>query len=282
MEIVRTKASMRRIVEEAKAAGLVVGVVPTMGCFHEGHLDLMRRARSECDVVVVTLFVNPTQFGAGEDLAAYPRDLERDSRMASSVGVDYIFLPDASEMYPEAFATRVEVEGLSDIMCGASREGHFGGVATVVAKLFNIVPAQRAYFGQKDAQQLVIIRKMAEDLDFAVEVVPVATRREDDGLAMSSRNTYLTRGERAQAVALNLALERAGELLAGGERRAGNVMAAMEEVVNAYPLVNLEYVSICDNILLRPLEELSGGVLIALAARVGKARLIDNMVFEIE
>jgi pantoate--beta-alanine ligase len=282
MEFVEKKAHMRRIVEEAKAAGLVVGVVPTMGCFHEGHLDLMRRARSECDVVVVTLFVNPTQFGAGEDLAAYPRDLERDSRMASSVGVDYIFLPDASEMYPEAFATRVGVEGLSDIMCGASREGHFGGVATVVAKLFNIVPAQRAYFGQKDAQQLVIIRKMAEDLDFAVEVVPVATRREDDGLAMSSRNTYLTRGERAQAVALNLALERAGELLAGGERRAGNVMAAMEEVVNAYPLVNLEYISICDNILLRPLEELSGGVLIALAARVGKARLIDNMVFEIE
>ncbi|MFH1151035.1 MAG: pantoate--beta-alanine ligase [Actinomycetota bacterium] len=282
MEIVEERATIRRIVEEAKAAGRTVGLVPTMGYFHEGHLDLMRRARAECDLVVVTLFVNPTQFGEGEDLAAYPRDLERDSRMASSVGVDYIFHPGAREMYQEGFATHVEVEGLSQIMCGASREGHFRGVATVVAKLFNIVPAQRAYFGQKDAQQLVIIRKMAADLDFAVEIVAVATRREDDGLAMSSRNTYLAPDERAQAVALNQALERAQELVDGGERGADRVAAAMEEVINAYPLVNIEYIAICDNILLRPLEELSGGVLIALAARVGKARLIDNRVLEIE
>lgn len=282
MELIKEKDRMRSIVEDARARGLMVGVVPTMGYFHEGHLELMRRARVDCDVVVVTLFVNPTQFTPGEDLADYPRDLDRDKEMAAGVGVDYIFNPEADEMYPEESCTHVEVEGLSEVMCGASRPGHFRGVATVVAKLFNIVPAQRAYFGMKDGQQLAVIRRMAADLDFPVEITGVPTIREDSGLAMSSRNTYLTDEELEDAVSLSTALARAAELIGSGERSARVIRRAMEEMFEAVPGVILEYIAICDNILLQPLEELKGTVMIALAARVGKARLIDNMVFEIE
>jgi pantoate--beta-alanine ligase len=282
MEIIKKKSEMRRIVDDAKARGERVGLVPTMGFFHEGHLALMRRARSECDVVVVSLFVNPTQFGPGEDLEAYPRDFERDRALADDVGVDYIFAPEVEEMYPAGTATSVEVEELSKVMCGRSRPGHFRGVATVVAKLFNIVPAQKAYFGQKDAQQLVIIRKMAADLDFGVEVISVPTVRESDGVAMSSRNTYLEPDERAEAVALYRSLEAARTLVEEGERRAETVASAMEEVISTFPLVNLEYIFICDNIFLRPLEELAGEVLVAVAARIGRARLIDNMLLTVE
>ncbi len=282
MRVIRTKREMRALVEEAVGAGRLVGLVPTMGYFHEGHLELMRRARAECDLVVVSLFVNPTQFAPGEDLAAYPRDFARDCSLAEEVGVDCVFAPEVEEMYPGQASTYVTVEGLSEVMCGVSRPTHFRGVATVVAKLFNIIPAQRAYFGTKDAQQLAVIRKMVDDLDFRVEVVAVATVREEDGLAMSSRNTYLGPEERKQAVALNLALREAERLVAAGERDAGVVARAMERVFAAYPLVNLEYISICDNILLRPVESLSGSVLIAVAARVGRARLIDNIQLEIE
>jgi pantoate--beta-alanine ligase len=282
MEIIKKKDEMREIVEEEKARGMTVGLVPTMGFFHEGHLALMRRARADCDVVVVSLFVNPTQFGPGEDLEAYPRDFERDRALAESVGVDYIFAPEVEEMYPAGASTFVEVEEISGVMCGRSRPGHFRGVATVVAKLFNIMPAQKAYFGQKDAQQLVVIRKMAADLDIPVEVIPVPTVRESDGLAMSSRNTYLEPEERAQAVALYRSLEAARALVEVGERRAYNVSNAMEEVISTFPLVNLEYIFICDNIFLQPLEELSGEVLVAVAARIGRARLIDNMLLTVE
>jgi pantoate--beta-alanine ligase len=280
VEVIREKARMRRTVDEAKAAGKTVGLVPTMGFFHEGHLELMRRARADCDMVVVTLFVNPTQFTPGEDFEDYPRDFERDREMAGSVGVDFIFNPGVEEMYPEGFSTHVEVEGMSDVMCGCRRPGHFRGVATVVSKLFNIVPAQRAYFGQKDAQQLAVLRRMARDLDFAVEIVAVPTVREPDGLAMSSRNTYLSPQDRAGALALHQALLKAESLISSGEKSAEVVMAAMQEVVAGYPAVNLEYIAICDNIYLHPLDALHGQVLIALAARVGRARLIDNMVFE--
>jgi pantoate--beta-alanine ligase len=198
------------------------------------------------------------------------------------VGVDYMFAPEVEEMYPVGSTTSVEVENLSDVMCGLARPGHFRGVATVVAKLFNIVPAQRAYFGQKDAQQLVIIRKMAADLDFPVEIIAVPTVREPDGVAMSSRNTYLDPQEREQAVALCRSLQAARALVDEGERRAEVISSAMEAAVAAFPLVNLEYIAICDNIFLLPLEELSGEVLVAIAARVGRARLIDNMVLEIK
>lgn len=282
MEVIRKKDEMRRIVERAKARGGTVGVVPTMGYFHDGHLELMRRAVSDCDLVVVTLFVNPAQFAPGEDLASYPRDFERDSLLAGEVGVDYLFAPEVEEMYPGVSSTAVEVRELSRVMCGLFRPTHFTGVATVVAKLFNIVPAQKAYFGQKDAQQLAIIRRMASDLDFPVQVIGVATVREPDGLAMSSRNSYLEPGEREQAPALFRSLQRAGELIESGERDSAAVSAAMVEVVAAYGLVNLEYIAICDNIFLQPLMELSGVVLIAVAARVGRTRLIDNVVFDIE
>ncbi len=282
MEVIKKKDKMRGLVDEAKARGDTVGLVPTMGFFHEGHLELMRRARAECDVVVVTLFVNPTQFGPGEDLDAYPRDFERDRALAESVGVDYIFAPEVEEMYPEGAATFVEVEELHRVMCGRTRPGHFRGVATIVSKLFNIVPAHRAYFGQKDAQQLVIIRKMAADLDFPIEIIPVPTVRESDGVAMSSRNTYLEPEEREQAIALHRSLEAARLLVEQGQRQAGKIRSAMENLISTFPLVNLEYISICDNIFLRPLEELSGEVLVAVAARIGRARLIDNMVLKIE
>jgi len=282
MEVIKKKDKMRGLVDEAKARGDTVGLVPTMGFFHEGHLELMRRARAECDVVVVTLFVNPTQFGPGEDLDAYPRDFERDRALAESVGVDYIFAPEVEEMYPEGAATFVEVEELHRVMCGRTRPGHFRGVATIVSKLFNIVPAHRAYFGQKDAQQLVIIRKMAADLDFPIEIISVPTVRESDGVAMSSRNTYLEPEEREQAIALHRSLEAARLLVEQGQRQAGKIRSAMENLISTFPLVNLEYISICDNIFLRPLEELSGEVLVAVAARIGRARLIDNMVLKIE
>ena len=282
MEVIKKKDKMRGLVDEAKARGETVGLVPTMGFFHEGHLELMRRARAECDVVVVTLFVNPTQFGPGEDLDAYPRDFERDRALAESVGVDYIFAPEVEEMYPEGAATFVEVEELHRVMCGRTRPGHFRGVATIVSKLFNIVPAHMAYFGQKDAQQLVIIRKMAADLDFPIEIIPVPTVRESDGVAMSSRNTYLEPEEREQAIALHRSLEAARLLVEQGQRQAGKIRSPMENLISTFPLVNLEYISICDNIFLRPLEELSGEVLVAVAVRIGRARLIDNMVFKIE
>jgi pantoate--beta-alanine ligase len=282
VEVVREKARIRKIIDEAKAAGAIVGLVPTMGYFHEGHLELMRRARADCDLVVVSLFVNPTQFTPGEDFEDYPRDFGRDSDMAVSVGVDYIFSPEVDEIYPEGFSTHVEVEELSGIMCGADRPGHFRGVATVVAKLFNIMPAQKAYFGQKDGQQLAVLRRMAADLDFDVEIIAVPTVREEDGLAMSSRNTYLTDEQREDSLILSRALLRAGELIEAGERSTEVLVAAMEEVFATLPSVNIEYISICDNIFLRPLDIVAGQVMIAVAARVGRARLIDNMIFEIE
>ena len=282
MEIVSRAGEMRRIVLREKAAGRRVGLVPTMGFFHEGHIELMRRAAGDCDVVVVSLFVNPTQFAPGEDLEDYPRDFERDREMAADAGVDFIFAPGPAEMYPGGYCTSVEVEGMSRLMCGGARPTHFRGVATVVAKLFNIIPADRAYFGQKDAQQVAIIRRMALDLDFPVEIVGVPTVREADGLAMSSRNTYLCADERKAATVLFRSLESAKALIDAGERSAAVVREAMEAVIGAEPLANLEYVAICDNIYLEPLSELTGDVLIALAARFGGGRMIDNILVTVE
>jgi len=277
MEVVTESAEMRRRVESATARGRTVGLVPTMGFFHRGHLELMRTAARECDEVVVSVFVNPRQFAPGEDFADYPRDFERDCRLAESEGVSYMFAPTPEEMYPPGFVTAVEVGDISQVMCGAGRPGHFRGVATVVAKLFNIVPAQVAYFGQKDAQQLVVIRTMAGDLDFPVDIRSVPTVREDDGLAMSSRNTYLEPEERKAAAVLFRSLTAARELVESGERDTRVVRKVVGEVIATEPLVDVEYLYICDSINLEPRPELSGEVLIALAARVGKARLIDNI-----
>ena len=282
MRIVTSVDEMRRIAEEQRCGGKTVGLVPTMGSFHAGHVSLMRTARDECDYVVVSLFVNPTQFGPGEDLEDYPRDLSRDEEMATAAGVDCIFHPRVEDMYPEHYLTYVEVEGITGTLCGAARPGHFRSVATVVAKLFHIVPAHRAYFGLKDAQQVLVVRKMARDLDFDIEVVACPTVREGDGLAMSSRNIYLEPEERKAAAVLCRSLRLAEDLVARGERDPGKVIAAMRELIAEEPLVQPEYVMAVDWDLLEPVERLEGEVLIALAVRVGKARLIDNVLLDLD
>ncbi|MDD3717463.1 MAG: pantoate--beta-alanine ligase [Actinomycetota bacterium] len=281
MRIVTSIGEMRDTVRERRGAGQLVGLVPTMGFFHAGHVSLMQAAREDCAFVVVSLFVNPTQFGPGEDLAEYPRDLDRDVEMAEAAGVDCIFHPEAREMYPERFLAYVEVKEAGEVLCGASRHGHFRGVATVVAKLFNIIPAHRAYFGLKDAQQVWVIRRMVRDLDFDVEVVACPTVREEDGLAMSSRNIYLKPEERKAATVLYRSLRLAGDLVAGGERHAARVLEEMNALIAGEPLVRTEYVEAVDWETLGPAGMLRGEVLIALAARVGKARLIDNILLDV-
>ena len=282
MRVVTSIAEMRSIVEEERARGRMVGLVPTMGFFHAGHVSLMRTAREECDMVVVSLFVNPTQFGPSEDLADYPRDLDRDTEMAAAAGVNYIFHPEVEDMYPQPYLTFIDVGRITGTLCGAARPGHFLGVATVVAKLFHIIPAHRAYFGLKDAQQVLVIRKMARDLDFDIEVVACPTVRESDGLAMSSRNIYLEPEERKAAAVLYRSLRLAEDLVAQGERDPAAIIAGMRQLIAKEPLVQPEYLEAVDWELLEPVKRMQGEVLIALAARVGKARLIDNVLLEVD
>jgi pantoate--beta-alanine ligase len=275
MQTVRRIADVRRICDDARRSDKTVGLVPTMGAFHAGHRSLMRAARGECDLVVVSLFVNPTQFGPNEDLSGYPRDEEGDASAAATEGVDVLFAPSVDEMYPAASRTIVHVAGLTDRLCGASRPGHFDGVTTVVAKLFSIVGPCRAYFGRKDAQQLAVVGRMARDLDLPVDVVGCPLVREPDGVAMSSRNAYLTDEQRSAATVLSKAL-RAIAAHATARQSAESVRALVRELVDAEPLVELEYVEVVDASMLEPIDELADEVLVALAARVGRARLIDN------
>lgn len=278
MELIDTIAALRKALEAARADGRSVGFVPTMGYLHDGHAALMRRARAECDVVCASVFVNPLQFGPGEDLGSYPRDLARDRAVAEAAGVDLLFVPSVEEMYPGGPpATTVRVAGLSAPMEGACRPGHFEGVATVVAKLFNIVGPCRAYFGEKDYQQLAVVRRLVADLSFPVEVVGCPTIREPDGLAMSSRNTYLGPDERRAAGVLYRALEAGAAAIAAGERRADAVEAAMAAVIRAEPLADLDYACAVDAGTLERPDTLVGEVRLLVAARVGPARLIDNM-----
>ena len=279
MELVTTVHDVRATLAEHRAAGKSIGLVPTMGSFHEGHLTLMRRARERDGVVVVSLFVNPTQFGPAEDYAQYPRDLDRDSCMAADVGVDVLFTPSVDEMYAPGDSTFVEVTGeLTARLCGAYRPGHFRGVTTVVAKLFNIVQPDRAYFGEKDYQQLLVVRRMARDLGFPLEIVPVPTVREPDGVAMSSRNTRLGPRERTAATALYRSLLKAQELAAAGLRDGEGILSAVRESIAQEPLVKLQYVELVDPDTLAPVERVDGPALLALAAYVGGIRLIDNMI----
>jgi pantoate--beta-alanine ligase len=281
MRIVNSPDEMREIVKDHRSRGEMVGLVPTMGFFHAGHISLMRAAKDENDRVVVSLFINPTQFGPKEDLEDYPRDLDRDSQMAAEAGVDYIFHPAVEDMYPQPYLTYINLEEITETLCGACRPGHFRGVTTVVAKLFNIIPAHRAYFGLKDAQQVMVIRKMVDDLNFDIEVVTCPTVREDDGLAMSSRNTYLDPHERRAATALYRSLSVAEEMVSGGERNPAAVITRMREILDGEPLVEPEYVEVVDWQLLKPVERIQGEVLIALAARLGGTRLIDNVLLEV-
>jgi len=255
-----------------------VGFVPTMGYLHEGHLSLVRRARAENSVTVVSIFVNPAQFGPSEDFAQYPRDSERDLALLDREGVDLVFMPSAEEMYPRGFSTWVDVEGVTDRLEGAARPGHFRGVATVVAKLFNIVEPTRAYFGQKDAQQAVVIRKMVDDLNMNLEVVVAPTVREPDGLAMSSRNTYLGPEERQAALVLWRSLNLARDLWSKGERNAEAVRGQMAALIQREPLARIEYVSIAHPETLEELTELNQPALVSLAVRIGQTRLIDNII----
>jgi pantoate--beta-alanine ligase len=281
---VSTRAELRELLAEPRRQGKRIGLVPTMGYFHEGHLSLMRAAREECDVVVVTLFVNPTQFGPGEDLEAYPRDEDRDAELAELENVDVLWAPDTDEVYPEGFATTVEVDAaLTGILDGAPEHrgpSHFRGVTTVVAKLFNSVQPDVAYFGRKDAQQAVVIERMVRDLDFPVEIKVLPTVRDPDGLALSSRNAYLTPEERERALALSRALRAAEEAAEAGERSADALVAAVEqELRNAG--IDPEYVEARDAEDLSRAASLNGRpVLLAVAAKVGKARLIDNVVID--
>lgn len=282
MKVVRTTAELREALAEPHRQGARIGLVTTMGYFHDGHLSLMRVARRECDLVVVTLFVNPTQFGPTEDLDSYPRDEDRDVELAALEGVDLLWTPSLEEMYPDGFATTVEVDaaltGVLDGDPGSRGPSHFSGVTTVVAKLFNSVQPRVAYFGRKDAQQAVVIERMVRDLDFPIEIEVLPTIREPDGLAMSSRNAYLEGEERERAAALSRALSRAESAAAAGERSTEALVAAVtEELRNAG--IDPEYVEARDAKDLSPVAELNGRpVLMAVAARVGRARLIDNVV----
>lgn len=275
MRTLRTVASLRDHLRQERRNGRTIGLVPTMGAFHQGHVSLMERARETTDVVVVSLFVNPTQFAPTEDLSAYPRDEARDAEMAAQAGVDVLFAPPVEEVYPDGFQTTVTVGALTQPLEGAQRPGHFDGVATVVTKLLNMVQPDVAFFGQKDAQQALIVRRVVRDLDIPVRIEVCPTVREPDGLAMSSRNAYLGPAERERAIALRRALDAAEQTVAAGERDATAVATAAHKAMEPYG-VEPEYLALVAADSLQPVDRLDGEILVALAARVGPARLIDN------
>lgn len=280
MKIIKTIKEMKTVLASHREQAKIIGFVPTMGYLHQGHLSLIRHARQSSDIVVISIFVNPTQFGPQEDLGHYPRDLKRDEELAEQEGADYIFYPDVSEMYPEGYKTHVLVEELSKKMCGASRPEHFQGVTTIVLKLFNIIQPQYAYFGQKDAQQAIIIRRMVEDLnlDVKIEVEPIV--READGLAMSSRNSYLNAKERKAALVLYRALNLAQKVIKQGERNSSVIISQIEKFIRQQPLARIDYISIVDNRNLQELAIINKEALIALAVYIGKTRLIDNITIQ--
>ena len=277
MKIFKGIDELRESLSEAKDEEKSIGLVPTMGYLHEGHASLIRRARKENDVVVVSIFVNPTQFGENEDLDTYPRDLEADSKLCKEIGVDFIFAPEASEMYknPKTF---VDIEGLSDNLCGAKRPGHFRGVCTVCTKLFNITNADRAYFGQKDAQQVAIISKMVEDLNIPIEIISCPIVREEDGLALSSRNTYLSNEERKAALSLSKAIFKAEDLANNGAS-VSDVIGKIKDIISSENLAKIDYVSVVDLHTMEDASDFDGDRLVAIAAFIGKTRLIDNFIF---
>ncbi len=276
MKVLKSTTELKSYVREVQEAGKSIGLVPTMGYLHEGHLSLMKKAREENDIVIVSDFVNPIQFGPNEDYDAYPRDLERDAELAKSVGVDIVFAPSVEEMYPSHFSTFVEVEGLTEHLCGAQRPGHFRGVCTVVMKLFHLTRADRAYFGKKDIQQLMILRRMAEDMNMNVEIVGMPIIREEDGLAKSSRNKYLSETQRKDALVLSCALKAAKKLIDEGERRSEKLYEEMKAVITSVPC-DIDYLKIVDRDTLEDTDTVENPSVIALAVRFGTTRLIDNM-----
>lgn len=281
MQIFKQIAEIKNYLRTEQRNGKSIGFVPTMGYLHEGHLSLIRRSASENDITVVSIFVNPTQFGPGENFEKYPRDLNRDIQLAQEAGAHVIFTPDTVTIYPEGYKTYVEVQKITDTLCGSSRPGHFRGVTTVVTKLFNIIHPDRAYFGQKDAQQGIVIRQMVRDLDMDLEIIVCPIVREADGLAMSSRNIYLNPEERKQAVVLFQSLTMAKDLIVQGEKNAYKIKAAIEKKISEKSLAKIDYVSIVDMETLRDIRQITNKTLIALAVRFGETRLIDNIIVEV-
>jgi pantoate--beta-alanine ligase len=278
MKVIKTIPALKSAVRRWKSQNKTIGFVPTMGYLHEGHLSLVRASKKKADVTVVSIFINPTQFGPKEDFRTYPRDFERDAGLLKNEGIAVLFYPDAEEMYPGGYKTYVEVHDLQDKLCGRSRPGHFRGVSTVVLKLFNIVRPDYAFFGQKDAQQAIILRRMARDLDLDVRVEVMPIVREADGLAMSSRNTYLGPDGRKAGLSLSRSLRQAKMRIDAGERRPAVILSAMKEMIAAEPLARIDYIEAVDMETLEPVKEISEGTLIALAVFIGKTRLIDNMI----
>ena len=276
MKIVKSIDELRSYLKEAKNEGKTIGLVPTMGYLHEGHASLIRKARKDNDIVVVSIFVNPTQFGENEDLDSYPRDLEADSKICEKIGADFIFAPEASEMYKNA-KTFVDIEDLSNNLCGTKRPGHFRGVCTVCTKLFNITGADRAYFGQKDAQQVAIIKKVVKDLNIPIEIIPCPIVREEDGLAMSSRNAYLTDEQRIAARCLSRAIFK-GEELAKNGASVKEVLSTMEEIISSEKHAKIDYISAVDLETMEDVDDFDGDRLVAIAVFVGKSRLLDNFI----
>ena len=280
MQIVSTVEEVRKQVKKWREEGLSVGLVPTMGYLHEGHKSLIDKAVEQNDRVVVSVFVNPIQFGPNEDLATYPRDLERDAALCENAGANLIFHPEPENMYESDFCSFIDMDGLTKGLCGKTRPTHFRGVCTVVGKLFNIVEPDRAYFGQKDAQQLAIIRKMVLDLNFDIQIVGCPIVREEDGLAKSSRNTYLSCEERKAALCLSKAVKKGQELIRNGIA-ASEVLEPMCEIINGEPLAHIDYVSMVDALSMQPVDSVNADVLVAMAVYIGKTRLIDNFSYEV-
>jgi len=278
MQVVRQIREMQKISDQLRQVGKKIGFVPTMGYLHDGHLSLVKKAKGLCDVVVVSIFVNPTQFGPGEDFKRYPRDEEGDGAKLEGEAVDFLFIPEAGDMYPSGYQTYVDVTEVSKGLCGDFRPGHFRGVATIVAKLFNIVKPDVAIFGEKDYQQLLVIRKMVEDLNFDIKIIPGVLIREEDGIAMSSRNTYLSPDERKRALILYRSLLKGKDLFQSGERRASALVRAVKESIASVDGVSLQYVEVRDAETLEKIESVSKPAVIALAAIVGPVRLIDNII----
>lgn len=282
MVLVKNISEIKDLVSEWKKEGKTIGLVPTMGYLHEGHESLIKKARKENDKVIVSVFVNPTQFGPNEDLESYPRNIEKDRELCESCGVDVVFNPEPFEMYKKNASTYINVEGLTEGLCGASRPIHFRGVCTVVSKLFNITMADRAYFGEKDAQQLAVVKKMVEDLNFNIDVVGCPIIREKDGLAKSSRNTYLSKEERVAALILNKSLNLALKKLKNGEASGENVINVIKGVIKEEPLAKIDYVEVVDSKTLKPVKKIENSILVAIAVYIGKTRLIDNFTFNRE
>jgi pantoate--beta-alanine ligase len=279
MIIVKDPKEMQKISNKLRCKG-EIGFVPTMGYLHKGHLTLVENSLKDNDFTVVSIFVNPTQFGPNEDLDSYPRDIDRDTKLLNEINVDYVFIPDVEQMYSNNFSTYVIPEKLIDVLCGAKRPGHFRGVATVVTKLFNIVKPNRAYFGQKDAQQFFVLNRMVRDLNFDIEMKMVPIVREDDGLAMSSRNIYLNTEQRKDAVLLFKSLQLAKKLIEDGERNSEKIISEMKKLIESSPFSKIDYIEIRDTENLDSIENVKGEILIALAVYFGKARLIDNIILE--